>query len=213
MATFAMFFNFDCKGQYIQSLNVNPTYPTTNDSITINALCQFPYGGCDIKYQQQFVNGNSLYGQAMHCLGMLAVICDETDVFKFAPLPAGNYTFHFQLDAAQAMPPCIPGIVPGPTDSVSFVVINANSLPENSNMAINIFYANNQLQLFSNTNEYNNQLLKIEVMDIAGKLVYSENIMLNNHAANIPTNMHNQLVIVKVSDAKGNYFAKKILMK
>nr|MBK9651929.1 hypothetical protein [Bacteroidota bacterium] len=212
LTMFAMLINSDCKGQYIQSLNVWPTNPTTNDSITINAMCQFPFGGCDIKYQQQFVNGNNLYGQAMHCLGMLTVICDETDVFKFAPLPAGTYTFNFQLDATQAMPPCTPGIVPGPTDTISFVVINANSLPENSNLAINIFYTDNQLHLFSNTNEYNNQLLKIEVLDITGKILYDENLMLNNNAANIRTNIHNQLVIVKVSDSKGNYFAKKILM-
>jgi uncharacterized protein YnzC (UPF0291/DUF896 family) len=50
-------------------------------------------------------------------------------------------------------------------------------------------------------------------MDITGKLIYDENIMLNNNRANIRTNIHNQLVIVKVIDSKGNYFAKKILMK
>ena len=110
------------------------------------------------------------------------------------------------------MPPCTPGIVPGPTDTISFVVINANSLPENSNLAINIFYTDNQLHLFSNTNDFKNQLLKIEVLDITGKILYDENLMLNNNAANIRTNIHNQLVIVKVSDSKGNYFAKKILM-
>jgi hypothetical protein len=213
MSALSMLINSHCQGQSIQSLNVSPTYPTTNDSITIDAMCQFQFGGCDIKYQQQFINGNSLYGQAMHCLGMLTVICDETDVFKFAPLPAGTYTFHFQLDATQAMPPCIPGIVPGPIDTISFVVVNANSLPENSNLAINIFYANNQLHLLSNTNDFNNQVLNVEMMDITGKLVHAENIILNNNTAKIPTNIHNQLVIVKVSDTKGNYFAKKILIK
>ena len=108
--------------QWIQSLTILPPNPTVNDTITVLAECSFGYAGCDDHTQYQFVNGNTISAGALHCLGLLTIICGHTDTFKIAPLPAGNYTFNFQLDAGQGPSPCTPGIIPGPSDSVLFTV-------------------------------------------------------------------------------------------
>jgi len=66
---------------------------------------------------------------SLHCLGMLAYICNDSDIFVIPPQPAGPYTFIFQVDAGQAPVPCTPGIVPGPVDSVTFHVTDASGIP------------------------------------------------------------------------------------
>jgi hypothetical protein len=110
------------QGQYIQSLTVFPANPTTADTITVIADCAFPAGSCDESTQTLFVAGNQVFASALHCIGLLTVICYDTDTFKIDPLAAGTYTFHFQLDAGGLPSPCTPGIVPGPGDSIAFVV-------------------------------------------------------------------------------------------
>lgn len=116
--------------QFIQSLTVLPVNPTTNDTITVIADCAFPAGSCDESTQTLFVAGNQVFASALHCIGMLTIICYDNDTFKIDPLPAGNYTFHFQLDAGGLPSPCTPGIVPGPSDSISFVVSPAVGMAE-----------------------------------------------------------------------------------
>ena len=110
------------QAQWIQSLTVLPTNPTANDTITVLAECSFPSGNCDYHNQYMSVNGNTISGGSLHCLGALTIICYDTDTFKIDPLPAGNYTFHFQIDAGFGPGPCTPGIVPGPSDTVNFTV-------------------------------------------------------------------------------------------
>ncbi|HEX5002593.1 MAG TPA: T9SS type A sorting domain-containing protein [Bacteroidia bacterium] len=114
--------------QWIQSISVQPSSPTTNDSIFVIASVSFPSGGCSDKSQFTGVVGNQLYGNALHCLGQLAFICSTSDTFAFPPAPAGSYTFHFQLNAGQGPSPCTPGIVAGPTDSIVFVVTPTTGL-------------------------------------------------------------------------------------
>jgi hypothetical protein len=108
--------------QWINSITIQPLSPTTNDTITVLADCSFPSGGCSDHTKYSSIVGTDILAGALHCLGPLSVICNFTDTFKIDPLPAGNYTFHLQIDAGFGPSPCSPGIVPGPTDFISFVV-------------------------------------------------------------------------------------------
>ena len=114
--------NVTSNAQWIQSLTIIPANPITTDTITVLAACSFPAGNCNLHTQYMAVNGNTINAGALHCLGSLTVICNYTDTFKIDPLPAGNYTFQFQIDAGFGPLPCSPGIIPGPSDTVSFVV-------------------------------------------------------------------------------------------
>jgi len=121
--------HFGSHAQWIGPITISPSVPTTNDSVKIYVDCSFPSGSCDPYLASVFVGGNTIYGDALHCLGMLTVICSYTDTFAVAPLPAGNYTFHMQLNAGGGPAPCTAGIVPGPVDSVTFTVVQATGIP------------------------------------------------------------------------------------
>ncbi len=116
--------------QWINSLTILPANPTVNDTITVLADCSFFAGGCSEHTQTQTIIGNSIYASALHCVGVLTVICNYTDTFKIDPLPAGNYTFYLQVDAGQGPSPCTPGIVAGQNDSISFTVFPFTGLQE-----------------------------------------------------------------------------------
>ena len=116
--------------QWIQSLTVLPPNPTPNDTIMILAECSFPAGTCDYHTQNMSVNGNVIMAWSLHCLGALTVICYDTDTFIINPLPVGSYIFNFQIDAGFGPGPCTPGFVPGPSDTVSFVVSPAVGFSE-----------------------------------------------------------------------------------
>jgi len=161
-------------GQFIQSLTVIPPNPTTADTITVLADCMFPSGGCDEHTQYSYIFGQDLYAGALHCLGMLSVICQYTDTFIVEPLPAGAYTFHFQLDAGALPSPCTPGIVAGPNDSVAFIVSPAVAIQEYiSNDAVSVFPNpfTEQFQMTGFTAE--NYPLQVEIFSPEGKLVKS----------------------------------------
>jgi hypothetical protein len=112
----------NASGQWINGITVIPANPTTTDSVTILVDCMFPSGNCDDHTQYVSVTGTDITAGALHCLGVLSVICNYTDTFNIGILPAGGYTFHFQLDAGGLPSPCTPGIVAGPNDSMVFVV-------------------------------------------------------------------------------------------
>ena len=119
----------DGYAQWINSINITPSHPTSIDTIQVYVDCSFPSGGCDPYLNSVFVSGNDIYGDALHCLGMLTVICSYTDTFSVAPLAPGIYTFHMQLNAGGGPAPCTAGIVPGPVDSASFAVTQATGIP------------------------------------------------------------------------------------
>ena len=76
--------------QWINNLSVSPPAPTTADSITLYAECSFPYGSCNPSLVSFNRSGNDFYGDALHCMGMLTVICDYTDTFAVGQLAAGT---------------------------------------------------------------------------------------------------------------------------
>lgn len=119
-----------CKGQWIQQLKTNPSNPTTITPVEFIAEIDFPSGGCSDKTLTILQNGNVFSGNAMHCLGVAAFICNDKDTFQLGLLPAGNYTFYYQVDMGLGVTPCTPGIVPGPIDSLHFTVNAATGISE-----------------------------------------------------------------------------------
>lgn len=120
---------FISKAQWIDSLWVIPSNPTTTDTIYFYAVCYFSSGGCSQSTDTFFVNPPVISAYSLHCLGPLTYICQDTDIFVINPLPAGSYTFTYQADAGTGPSPCTPGIVPGPVDSVIVHVNNPSGIP------------------------------------------------------------------------------------
>ena len=108
--------------QKINSLSISPASPTEKDTIYVYANCTFSSSDCPPYMKGAPQSGNTFQGYAIHCLGMLAATCTYTDTFKINPLPFGKYSFIFSLNEGQGDPPCTPGIVAGPTDTMAFTV-------------------------------------------------------------------------------------------
>ena len=120
--------------QTINSITISPANPTEDDTITILANCMFSTAPCDLFTSSFGVNGNIISASALHCVGMLTVMCYETDTFIISPLNYGQYTFIFNLNEGGAPAPCTPGIAPGPTDSISFQVSITTSVSDEKNV-------------------------------------------------------------------------------
>ncbi|MFN0190157.1 MAG: T9SS type A sorting domain-containing protein [Bacteroidia bacterium] len=112
----------NCQGQWIQQLWTNPSVLTTNTPVQLIAEVDFPSGDCIDKTLNVFQSGNSILADAIHCLGAALFICNDKDTFNLGLIPAGTYIFYYHVDAGLSPGPCTPGIVPGPTDSLTFVV-------------------------------------------------------------------------------------------
>ena len=126
----ALLFFLQVNAQTINSVTVFPPNPTTSDNILILAECTFGYGSCNQHTQGYSIAGNSISSWAFHCLGMLTVICTDTDTFSVGMLPVGTYTVNFQLDEGNGPVPCTPGIVPGPNTNMTFTVSTPTEVSE-----------------------------------------------------------------------------------
>ena len=155
------------QAQYILSMQVTPANPTVNNPVTIIAECAFPSGDCYDKTTGFSVNGNHIYANALHCLGLATFICTEPDTFIIPPLTAGTYWFHFNLDAGLSPGPCTPGIVPGAIDSIQFTVTQTTSLPDYQPAAIGIFpNPSNDLITISGAGT-----MQVQIIETSGRLV------------------------------------------
>lgn len=160
--------------QSIQSLTINPSNPTTADTIQILATCTFFSGNCDDHTQYYFINGNTIQSGALHCLGVLSVICNATDTFNILPLPSGSYTCIFQADAGLGPSPCTPGIVAGPTDTLDFVVTPATGQPETdleNSFSITPNPASDHIKVHFHENQ---EPVKISISNNLGQVICSE---------------------------------------
>jgi hypothetical protein len=176
-----LFVTIPAQAQWINSLTVLPSNLTPTDTITVLANCSFPAGGCSDHTKTLSIAGNSINASALHCLGVLTVICNYTDTFKIPPQPIGNYTFYFQLDAGQGPSPCTPGIVAGPSDSVSFVVSPATGLQiENAlSNAVVVPNPSNDFILLIGIDEAHYPL-SYELFSVDGKKA-SKGILIDSH--------------------------------
>ena len=174
--------------QWINSINLIPANPTENDTVKIYIDISFPSGPCNDKYVNSMINGNELSAYAIHCLGPLTFICNETDTIIFNPLPPGNYKFYFHVDAGFGQTPCTPGIVPGPTDSISFTVspgVGVEDLFDDNKIKLYPNPANHKINLSLNNSQPSNTTYKIKITNLYGKLTW-ENYIYDLENINIP---------------------------
>jgi hypothetical protein len=159
--------------QFIHGFTAIPANPTTDDQIKILVQMSFPSGGCGDHQQFYSANGNMLSASALHCLGPLAVICSYTDTFNLGQLAAGNYKFFFNVNIGGGPSPCSPGIVPGPSDSLPFIVSQAATINELSDQNISIKF--NSLQKKINLS-FNSPIAKgkATIYSITGQMLQTE---------------------------------------
>jgi len=112
----------------IVGLTTSPTNPTSTDSITFYVDVSFTSVGCDLDQSGISVNGLTVMASALHCVGMLAVICNTVDTFKIGPQPAGTYTLDMTLSSGAGPAPCSPGIVPDDHRMFQFTVSTATDV-------------------------------------------------------------------------------------
>ena len=179
--------------QWILGLHIQPTNPTTADVIQVYADVSFSSGGCTDKSQTLFLAGNAFYGYALHCNGMAAFICNTTDTFVISPLPAGNYTFIFSVDAGGGPSPCTPGIVAGPTDSIHFTVTSVTSINNISTSLPQLYLnaSNDMLNVDLGNANYSGKI--IELYNMLGKKIISQKIQeskFNINVSSIPDGIY-----------------------
>ena len=170
LTLFCLLFVSVAQAQWIISMTVTPPTPTVNDQVMVIAEVQFPSGGCDDKILQSSGSGNELFLSAMHCVGMAAYICNSTDTFLLGQLPAGNYLAHFQLDMGMGPSPCTPGIVPGPTDSIAFMVTTTTGLSQVDGKMIQLFPNPGKTGFEIHFNGTAETL--VEICDLGGRVIH-----------------------------------------
>jgi hypothetical protein len=197
--------------QWIQSLTVIPSNPSSSDTITILAACNFPSAGCDQYTQTLSVSGTDIYASSLHCLGPMTVICPFTDTIIIHPLPAGNYTFHFQVDAGFGPVPCTPGIIPGPSDSIGFIVSPLVSLNEHITQdAIQVFPNPVKDEFQLKGLEKTDYPSRVEIFSQEGKLVRSFQIAKPEETINI-TGLPTAFYQFRVKKNDGSLFIIQVL--
>ena len=187
ISTFLLSINLYSQGQ-IMSITVDPANPTTNDLVTVYVDLMFSSGGCDMDNQGNSTAGNTTTAYALHCVGMLTVMCDVTDTFDLGNLQAGNHTFNFTLSSGSGGPGCSPGIVPDDTDSFNFTVTQALGIEDPENNTKVTFYPNpmNEMATLKINESVDIENLRLEILDATGRVVmvkeniYSNEILIEN---------------------------------
>ena len=175
----SLFIHLAATGQYINNISIYPQAPVSTDTIYIYPTVSFGAGSCDAHTQFITINGNSIQASATHCTGFLTVVCTTTDTFKIEPLADGNYTFYFNLNQGAYPAPCIPGIAPGPADSLKFTVSSLSSIVEKEAMNKSfLIYPNPASDYFTISFKNKHQKRTVKLMTAEGKLVGNyENVM------------------------------------
>jgi hypothetical protein len=79
----------------ITSVNF-PSVLTDTQSVHVDVSCMFSAGSCPFQNALQYTANDTAYVIAYYQVGMLAVICDETETFDLGILPCTFHTFFFQ---------------------------------------------------------------------------------------------------------------------
>ncbi len=184
--------------QSISKITLVPANPTPSDSLMFLVDVQFTSGSCDAYITNSGQVGNQLYANALHCVGALAVICDVTDTFYFPPQPAGAYTFTFQVNAGGAPAPCTPGIVAGPSDSITFLVNPTHVHPTQAFEMVQLVPNPARNSVLLNVPEnLSTFTLTVQLYDLAGK-----------HVATLASPAHNRMLQL---DLPGGHYTYQVI--
>lgn len=166
----------------IMGFTIDPANPTELDYVKVYVDIMFTSGSCDVDNQGHTTVDSITNASALHCVGMLTVICDTRDTFNLGYLDPGTHKFKFTLSSGFGGPGCSPGVAPDDRDSISFNVINI--------LGTNELYKNNLVRVFPNPMQANS-ILKIDaslnliqpqliITDALGKVVKTISSVVNN---------------------------------
>jgi hypothetical protein len=181
ISTILLSINLYSQGQII-SISTSPVNPTTNDFVKVYVDLMFTSGGCDMDNQGNSTTGNTTTAYAMHCIGMLTVICDVTDTFDLGYLQAGNHTFDFTLSSGLGGAGCSPGIVPDDTDNLNFTVTQALGMEDPANNTKVTFYPNpmNEMATLKINGSVDIGNMRLEILDATGRIVMNQESISSN---------------------------------
>jgi hypothetical protein len=158
----------------ITGFTVSPAAPTTMDNVYMYVDVQFSSGGCAVANQGHTTSGSTTNASALHCLGMLSMICNATDTFNLGMLPAGVNVFNMTLSSGLGGPPCSPGFVPDDSQSFTFTVTTATGIShlQNDPGVISIFpNPMSTSAVIKITDRIKLQHAELKIMDVSGRTI------------------------------------------
>lgn len=159
----------------ITAMNIYPSNPTDQDSITIYIDLSFPNSSCPLDNKGIQVIGAVISTFSHHCQGILTAICNTTDTFNLAPLASGSYNIIHTSTSGSGMVPCTPGIVIDDIDTLQFEVISTgnNGIMERSS-SITVYPNPSNDDIFIDIAGYNGKII-VEIYDLQGRCLAKEN--------------------------------------
>lgn len=132
MLLLILFMHSDSHAQLvvIDNVSVYPPNPTTNDVLKVKCTAQYSQSWCPLQKDTLVVNGNIIWGHAIHCVGPLTAICSNVDSFLLGKLPSGTYKFYYLTDQTCTGQLTNGYNVPPQTsiDSVEFTVLETTNI-------------------------------------------------------------------------------------
>lgn len=93
------FLPFTLSAQTINSIQVLPASPTTNDVVRVIVNTSVNTSDCWVSYSSQSSSGYSHDITGYHCSGLLQSICTKNDTFLLGTLPPGTHSVFYQMFA------------------------------------------------------------------------------------------------------------------
>lgn len=203
-------FSIGITAQVTTNISVQPANPTNLSPIMILTDMYFPSGGCGEHTQFFTFSGNTIYASALHCLGPLTFICNYTDTFSIGTIAPGNYSFIFNLNSGAGTIPCSPGIVPGPTDTLNFVVSTATAISDYTSQQPKLTY-NSTLKTLQLSGFDQIRSGKLSMYSSEGKLMLIEK-PASGTAQIVLSGLQAGLYVAKL-EWDGNVIHKKIIVE
>jgi len=152
----------------IESLEIIPAYPTTNDTVKVISHSIFPSGGCPLTSSSITFNGATINVNVKHTLGMLTYICYSTDTITIGKLNAKSYDLIYTL--ALTSPPATYDI-----DTLHFTVQQPTGIPfiDNSDQIIDIFPNPIATEININLKTLSNDNYNVDIYSLLGQKIKS----------------------------------------
>ena len=148
----------------IDSLEIIPSNPTTNDSVKVICRATFSSGGCPLKSYSFSKNGDTINMYASHSVGVLTIICHSADTLNIGKLNAGTYKLIYTLAANS---------VTYDIDTISFTIQEAVGVEFNasSDEKIEIYPNPATDKITISTNRLQVGETRISIINISGQLM------------------------------------------
>jgi hypothetical protein len=167
----------------ITGFTVSPAAPTTMDNVYMYVDVQFSSGGCAVANQGHTTSGSVTNASALHCVGMLSMICNEVDTFNLGMLPAGAHVFNMTLSSGMGGPPCSPGFAPDDSRNSTFTVTTATGIShlQNDPDVISLFpNPVSTTAVIKITDRIRLENAELKIMDVTGRVIQTVSSISNN---------------------------------